>query len=311
MNDRRPPALLALEDHVGLPYSRGLVARMLMGAGVRPARAYDLAILIRDRLTPAEARGVDGVTLKRVVAEVLAETEGLEAVERFARLSSLRELDVPVIVLIGGTTGAGKSSVATEVAHRLGITRVTSTDFLRQTMRAIIPAEDAPTLHRSSFSAGSVVEARATGPRDATIAGFTEQSAHVRTAIDAVLSRAHEERLSMVLEGVHLIPEQRPAEDALVVSCVVAIRDASDHARRFHHRDREGLGRRPAKRYLAAFNEIREIDDYLREAAVAAGVPVIENDNLETTIDRVIDLVLSEVPRVAPAAGDGALAAAG
>jgi 2-phosphoglycerate kinase len=80
---------------------------MLMGAGIRPGRAYDLAVLIRRRLTPAESRAVDGPTLKRIVAEVLAETEGPEAVERFARLSALHELDVPVIVLIGGTTGAG------------------------------------------------------------------------------------------------------------------------------------------------------------------------------------------------------------
>jgi len=35
-------------------------------------------------------------------------------------------------VLIGGTTGTGKSTVASEVAHRLGITRVTSTDFIRE-----------------------------------------------------------------------------------------------------------------------------------------------------------------------------------
>lgn len=283
-----------------------------MGAGIRPGRAYDLAVLIRRRLTPAESRAVDGPTLKRIVAEVLAETEGPEAVERFARLSALHELDVPVIVLIGGTTGAGKSSVATEVAHRLGITRVTSTDFLRQTMRAIIPADAAPALHRSSFAAGDAVATGSGADDDATIAGFVEQSRHVRTAIDAVLGRAYEERLSMVLEGVHLIPEPRvPEEDAVVVSCVVTIRDPTDHAQRFHHRDREGLGRRPAHRYLAALNEIRQIDEHLCRAAEKTGVPLVENDNLDATIDRVIDLVLFEVQRVAPLAQQGALAVAG
>jgi 2-phosphoglycerate kinase len=32
-------------------------------------------------------------------------------------------IEVPLIVLVGGATGTGKSTVATEVAHRLGIGR--------------------------------------------------------------------------------------------------------------------------------------------------------------------------------------------
>ena len=59
---------------------------------------------------------------------------------RLRRLHALRQLDVPIILLVGGATGTGKSTIATEAAHRLGITRVTSTDFIRQTMRAFFSA---------------------------------------------------------------------------------------------------------------------------------------------------------------------------
>jgi 2-phosphoglycerate kinase len=48
--------------------------------------------------------------------------------------------------------------VATEVAHRLGITRVTSTDFIRQTMRAFFSDEFMPAIHTSSFEAGSAID---------------------------------------------------------------------------------------------------------------------------------------------------------
>ena len=58
--------------------------------------------------------------------------------------SDLHELDLPIILLVGGATGTGKSTVATEVAYRLGITRVTSTDFVRQTMRAFFSREFMP-----------------------------------------------------------------------------------------------------------------------------------------------------------------------
>ena len=48
-SDRRPPEALLSED-VRLPYSKGLMARTLMGTGIRPERAYELARLIEGEL---------------------------------------------------------------------------------------------------------------------------------------------------------------------------------------------------------------------------------------------------------------------
>ena len=73
---------------------------------------------------------------------------------RLRRYRELYELDLPIILLVGGATGTGKSTVATDVAYRLGITRVTSTDFVRQTMRAFFSREFMPAIHYSSFEAG-------------------------------------------------------------------------------------------------------------------------------------------------------------
>ena len=73
---------------------------------------------------------------------------------RLRRYRELQELDLPIVVLVGGGTGTGKSRVATEIAYRLGITRVTSTDFIRQTMRAFFSEEFMPSIHYSSFEAG-------------------------------------------------------------------------------------------------------------------------------------------------------------
>ena len=85
---------------------------------------------------------------------MLGDEEGEKAVGRLRRYHELAELDLPIIVLIGGATGTGKSTVATEVAYRLGITRVTSTDFVRQTLRAFFSPEFMPSIHYSSFEAG-------------------------------------------------------------------------------------------------------------------------------------------------------------
>jgi 2-phosphoglycerate kinase len=38
---------------------------------------------------------------------------------RLRRFQDLYELDLPIILLVGGATGTGKSTVATDVAYRL------------------------------------------------------------------------------------------------------------------------------------------------------------------------------------------------
>src|SRR4051812_19759941 len=171
-----------------LPYSKGMMARALIAVGVAADRAYDLARRLELDIAERGERTVDVDRLERIARETLGEGEGEQAAARLRRLREFQALDVPVIVLVGGATGTGKSTVAAEVAYRLGITRVTSTDFIRQTMRAFFSGEFMPAIHTSSFEAGSVVDPDVTG--DPTVVGFVEQSRQVCVAVEAALRRA-------------------------------------------------------------------------------------------------------------------------
>lgn len=215
-------------------------------------------------------------------------------------LEALDKLDVPLLVLVGGATGTGKSTVATEVAHRLGITRVTSTDVVRQTMRAFFSREFMPSIHYSSFEAGPAI-ASDDADADTVLLGFLEQTRNVLVGVRAVLARALEEGYSLALEGVHLVPGLIPPIDgAVFCQVLLRIEDEDEHAGHFWTRDDECM--RPFDKYLSALPDIRRIQDYLVERAAKARVPVIENENVEETVDHVIDLVLAEVERVrAPA----------
>src|SRR5215216_1729894 len=116
------------------------MARALVAAGVPVVRAYELATRIELDLAERDARSVDLERLEELAAAVLGDEEGPQIVTRLRRYAALQALELPIMVLVGGATGTGKSTVATEVAHRLGITRVTSTDVVRQTMRAFFSA---------------------------------------------------------------------------------------------------------------------------------------------------------------------------
>jgi 2-phosphoglycerate kinase len=296
MSERRHSEPLPLGGRDGLPYSKGLMARALMVTGVPAVRAYDLARRLGDDLT---ARGVDEVDLERI--EVLGAGEGEQAARRLRRYRELQELDLPIILLVGGATGTGKSTVATEAAHRLGITRVTSTDFIRQTMRAFFSREFMPSIHFSSFEAADAVADSETG--DPALLGFLEQTQNVLVGAKASIERALEEGWSMVLEGVHLVPGMIPAriEGALVVHCVLSIESEASHASHFLIRDATSEGVRPVDKYMEHLPEIRRIQRYIVGRARRSGVPVIENANMELAVATVMELVLAGADSLAHA----------
>jgi 2-phosphoglycerate kinase len=300
MSQRRHGEPLPLgDDH--FPYSKGLMARALIAAGVPADRAYHLARRLELDLAERGESSVELERLEGMAQEILGEEEGQRATNRLRRLADLQALDVPIIVLIGGSTGTGKSTVAAEVAHRLGITRVASTDFIRQTMRAFFSREFMPTIHYSSFEAGAAIDDDVTG--DPAIVGFVEQCRHVCVGVDAALSRSLTEGWSMVLEGVHLVPGLLPTEleGALLVHVVVEIADEDVHRMHFHIRDAATGGIRAMDKYLDRLDDIRRVQTYIVGRARRESVPVVENANVERTIDTVIELVMQASERVRPA----------
>jgi 2-phosphoglycerate kinase len=276
----------------GHPYSKGLMARALITAGVPAVRAYDLAHLVERDLRQSGSGVVELGRVQELAIEVLGEEGAARAVRRLRRYADFQQLDLPVVVLVGGATGTGKSTIATEVGHRLGITRITSTDFIRQTMRAFFSEEFMPSVHHSSFEAGEGLPAAEREAGDPLLVGFLDQTRNVLVGVQAALDRALQEGWSMVLEGVHLVPGMiRPPEGILLVHAIVAITDERVHAQHFVIRDASSGGTRPLDKYLARLADIRHLQDLILAEAEKAGVQVVENEGIEEAVGAVIELV--------------------
>ena len=300
MSERRYLAPLPLGGDEGPPWSKGLMSRALAATGLTVTRAYELARRVDADMTE---RGTDRVDLDRLAdlaAEVLGEAEGGRTMRRLRRLHALRQLDVPIILLVGGATGTGKSTIATEAAHRLGITRVTSTDFIRQTMRAFFSPAFMPSVHYSSFEAGlALTKAEEDEAGDARLLGFLDQTRNVLVGVNAAIERSLAEGWSTVLEGVHLVPGMvAPISDALVVQCVLAIKSEDAHASHFWIRDIASEGARALDKYLDHLSDIRYLQDYIVERAERNDVPVIWNQDREGATSAVMELVLSAADRL-------------
>jgi 2-phosphoglycerate kinase len=278
-----------------LPYSKGLMAQSIMATGLSPERSFALAAEIERRLTQAGAPEVEVDHLRAVAEEVLTAEEGLQVVKRFRQWWRVRRLEQPLLVLIGGVTGVGKSTVATQLASRLGITRVIATDQLRQVVRAFFSHDFMPSVHHSSFDVAASLRAYS-DDESGTVAGFLRQAHDLAPGIDALVQRAVSEGTPIVLEGVHLLPEipdpllRRQAVSARVL---LTARDEQAHRAHFHARG-SSTPRRP-DRYLQAFDRIRTIQDYLIERAERDGIPIIDEAGIDPVLARVTEVVLEAV----------------
>ena len=180
---------------------------------------------------------------------------------------------------------------------------MTSTDFIRQTMRALFSRELMPSVHYSSFEAAlALTKAEEEESGDAALLGFLDQTRNVLVGVEAAIERALREGWSMVLEGVHLVPGMIHAElaEALVVHVVVARQRRGAHRSHFWVRDSSTEGLRPLDKYLEGMPEIRLIQDAILERARRFDVPVIENRALDDAIGEVLDIVLA-APSASPA----------
>jgi 2-phosphoglycerate kinase len=302
MSERRHVTPLPLGDEI--PFSKGLMARALVVTGLDTERAYLIANRVDRDLNERGVASLDLDRLGQLAAEVIGEDGAETTVRRLKRLHALQRLEEPLLLLIGGATGTGKSTIATEAAHRLGITRVTSTDFIRQTMRAFFSEEFMPSVHYSSFEARlALTRAEEEESGDSAILGFLDQTRNVLVGAHAALERAATEHWSMVLEGVHLVPGMVSTEfpGAFVVQCVVAIEDENLHRSHFWVREYATEGLRPLDRYLDELPQIRQIQDYLVERARRHDVPVIVNHSLDKAIGDVMDLVLRRADQLVAA----------
>jgi 2-phosphoglycerate kinase len=236
--------------------------------------------------------------LREIASKVLEETAGPEYAVRYVKLDDLMRVDKPLIILIGGTTGVGKSTIATEVAHRLGITRIVSTDSIREVMRGIFSKELMPAVYESSFNAWRGLRVPVPHGANPVIVGFREQTAVVATGIKSLIDRSVVEGVSLMIEGIHIVPgyiEPSRSEDALVVQIVITVDDDDAHLSHFYIREVQTEGNRPFEKYRANFANIRLLGHYIEDLAREHGIPSIHSHQLDQTVSDTLEHIVNAV----------------
>ncbi len=268
------------------PFSKGILSQSLLAAAIDPNEAFEVAREIERDLLERGIRKIERRDLRHLSYEVLARRAGPQTAERYLVWRRYQDPDRPVIILLGGATGVGKTSLGLEVAHRLGIGRVLSTDSIRQIMRIMLSQDLVPALHASSFDVHRTLPPELLGD-DPVIEGFRSQAASVSVGVRATLDRAVSENVSLVLDGVSIAPGlidlEAYAEVAHVFFLVVATLDEEAFTGRFTSRA-VGAQRRPSRRYLDNLDAILRIQDHILDLADRYDVPIVDNISFDRSV---------------------------
>lgn len=297
------PGTVLIRDAEGhaTQFSREQHRRILESSGLSYEVSAAVTTTISSHMVERNITEIRSRDLGLLTYRYLRLTKGADAARRYLALVDYLRGQRPLVVLIGGAPGTGKSGVATEIAHRLEIARIQSTDLLREVMRMMIPERLVPVLHRSSYDAWQALSEGASHDDDGDtmiIDGYRSQAELLSVPCEAVLTRSLREQTSVLLEGVHVqksLIDRIPAEfDPIVIVVMLSVLNPAHLRERFRGRGQQ-IDKRRAERYLQHFEEIWRLQSYLLSEADRGQVPIIVNSSNEQVIRDIMSVVMDEL----------------
>jgi len=291
------PDILIRGEGDGLPFSKGVLSQSLLATAIDPGKAFAVAREIERELIASGVHEIARNELRALAYRALRHRAGEEAAERYLLWRRYQEPERPVILLLGGTSGVGKSSLALEVARRLGIGRVLSTDSIRQIMRILLSRELVPAIYGSSYDAYALLP-RQEGRQPTVIDGFNAQVSAVSIGIRASLDRTVAESSNLVIDGVSIAPGWIDLDAyrnrAEVVFLLVAALDEQALRNRFVARA-TGQKQRLPHRYLENLDGILAVQRHLLALAERNRVPVVDNVSFDASVRLIIEHVMERL----------------
>lgn len=273
---------------LGLPFSKGLMATSILATGADTDQAYAIAADIQRELVRRDRSDIDARDLAALAARTIEMRAGADVAARYLTWRQLRRDGRPLLLVLGGAPGVGKSTISTRLAVRFGITRIVTTDTIREVLRTVIPASVLPELHVSTYeSVGATADPAEVYIRQARVVGG---------ALVSVVRRLLTERRSVIVEGVHLLPGElvravgEHASRPVVVELMLVLADATAHRAQLAAR-RAGEPERGGQRSLDQFATIRAFHELLAARARSAGVEALDLGAPRRLTERLLELI--------------------
>ena len=207
--------------------------------------------------------------------------------------SARAEGDRPLVILLGGAPGTGKTTIANLLLGELGLSHHLSTGFIRASLTHLLPEADARILSRHTYDAyqamqtPGVVAGSVDDDDGALLEGAIRQSMLLKPAIESCINRALREGIGVVLEGSHFLPgvlEPSTLEASLL--CILDVPDRQELKLRV-------LSPNHSRRRLsdAQLCRLVRLQEGILGLAQVHGQPVVINEDLPKAVEQIRSLV--------------------
>ena len=284
------------------PFSLTLLAQSLSSYAIEYDTAMFAATKIYESLKSAGHREIDHKSLRPIIYKCLKQYCSNKVANRYLSWRRFENSGMPLILVVGGITGSGKSTISTELAYKLNIVRTQSTDMLREIIRNYLATPVAPTLQYSTFEAWKGLPSPEAGKEhgldNPLITGYLSQLMALKPAMKAAIMRAVTEQEHLIIEGVHALCTELNLNEiktqAIVVPVMIATLEKKALYNRFIRRSKE-QDQRPSSRYVKYIDEIWELQTYLLDVADHGGIPIITNIKIKDSIREILELVSAKI----------------
>jgi len=249
----------------------------------------------------------------------------------FSLCREVTERRKSIIILLAGTSGTGKSTLASLLAERLRLSCIVSTDSIRHMLRDRYPRQQHPRLHVSTYEADQlcaqqIVQAGESTNTDSSVPpesdraspavvgdkqrlgrkkllyGYKSQSLLVLHHLSTLLHAHASNHESIIVEGVHLLPKIIVRFMMSLPGCVpflIFISNEVKHRERFAIRTKYMTLDPQHNRYVSSFHNIRAIQKYLVAKAEKRMIPCIDNTNVDRSVAAIHSVLIRCMPHVA------------
>jgi len=291
---------LKLNGHDML-YIPDVIRGSLLLAGVIPKDIElilaDLDILIKTNEIKS-FRQVDNYILDSLSGQT---KDAYQTIVDFKNARATDKISEPIILILGGASGTGKSMVTAAMAYRLTSTRIMGTDTLRQVLRAQLSKENVPELYCHTYQAYKYLK-KLDPDVDPVIQGYVAQSKIVMGSVRSYIERIISEGTTAILEGVHIIPgELGEIEHKDNIIEYIVHPPYELHKSMFIGKSIRGELKTVSKDLSIREKEFqiaRKIQDYIVELARKAGVYVLEFSDFTEAVKEISNRIILRMKKM-------------
>lgn len=275
-------------------FSKGILIESLFSTGMSTDQAQEIANQVEEQVsTLSETQTKE--SLVQIITSMIQKVDSRLA-QRYVVFEGKREYK-PIIILLAGVPGIGKSTLAANLSERLEISNIIGTDMIREILRQTISAKLIPEIHCSSYEAHKYLKQKLNPILRRSIVGYEEQSRHIIVGVEAAIQSALYSRENTIIEGVHLAPNILKPEilnENHVIMILLYLEDENEHSKRIESRGSK-IEKRGSDRYIKAFPEIRNIQTYLVEEATKIKIPIIETSDSSKALQKMMDIIWERI----------------